>query len=848
VGEASRKAAAARVDRGLPRIHTVVFAAEQRDEIACACPELLDVCDAHGEFRILFADTLDQAVVSLAADSASRWQAVLVPDDVLRYQGVVGLDRLREQAAQFVDRPETGVGPAESPYFLVVGEEASGKSAVAADLVLSRPGQVAYHFIERGAGDHDDPELILDSLAEQLRRIFALPRGDAGRGSARERLDDVLTRVERSLGPGQKAVLVIDGLDRAFGTGARFHRASALADFLPKRVPSGVRIVLTSRPGDHLDGIAALLSCQVIDLDAGFGRHEHEGQEEAFGRRTMKEDANASRQWDLKAAADFRSIATSLLHTWSQRRAPELDTEERLLGSVDQMYRHLVRAEAWDILAGDHELIRVAYVAKYNRGRYTQCDDVCQRMLDVARVLNRGDLEVAWLHEQAVLHHTLGRLEKSEQACLRGLLGVQGTGQEIEAHLLCRLGMVKRDQGWFSHAIDRFEQSARLKQALLAEAGDVMFTLGLQAEVLMELGDFEKSRRILEPSHQSVLEEAKTEKGLEHRVCALSLLLVRTLRKQGDYEKATRIALDAKGRAESINHALHLGQMLRECALCAQATDNWPGAADFFMEIDRAQACTRDAKSLPISETILTDVARGYLEHTRGNLAQARAFYEDAIRPDIKPANYQGEVLLALVSVQEALSGHDWATAATGVAVVQVNEPAALASAIGPLPWARRDVLKQALIVAAPVLHGVLGNRGAENVTSAPSRLRAEKVEEARRHLDRATELCRRLINRTSALFDVQYWFARARLVAGRLNELEGDLKECEKQYESAFLSYRLGTRFLARHLPGALIEGAKGVVDEEIRFHDLVRRVPPSSAKLAAALKSIEDLLIGGA
>ena len=79
----------------------------------------------------------------------------------------------------------------------------------------------------------------------------------------------LLRLISRGLN-GQKEVIYIDGLDEAFGSRGRFTHLS-LSEFLPRDdgpiLPNGIFIVLTSRPGNHLNWLIDLKLCQVETLD-----------------------------------------------------------------------------------------------------------------------------------------------------------------------------------------------------------------------------------------------------------------------------------------------------------------------------------------------------------------------------------------------------------------------------------------------------------------------------------------------------------------------------------------------------------------------------------------------------
>jgi WD40 repeat protein len=127
----------------------------------------------------------------------------------------------------------------------------------------------------------DAPRRMLLSLAERLWMEYGAP--------ARYELPELLTQIreglDRSLiaaqllrdtldhvslairGVSRRVVLWIDGLDEAFGPGKGEHDTPRLRQLLPNSLPDGVFIVLTSRPGDHLDWLSDPRFCARHWLD-----------------------------------------------------------------------------------------------------------------------------------------------------------------------------------------------------------------------------------------------------------------------------------------------------------------------------------------------------------------------------------------------------------------------------------------------------------------------------------------------------------------------------------------------------------------------------------------------------
>src|SRR5688572_8453483 len=210
-------------DKSLPRIHTIIVHPNQKD----VPPEL---SDQYAELRVFKAWTLDEAIQRILVDEQTRWGDIPDFHEVLhRHHEYVGRDWLKRQVEMAIENTVSEHGPA---YILITGKPGTGKSAFVAHQVSSQVGTV-YHFIRRGEGNLDDPEILLNSLTAQLRRIYALPmRVEERNLSAPDMFHRMLKQVSRKLENGQHQVIWIDGLDEAFGPTGRFSDRS-LSEFIP---------------------------------------------------------------------------------------------------------------------------------------------------------------------------------------------------------------------------------------------------------------------------------------------------------------------------------------------------------------------------------------------------------------------------------------------------------------------------------------------------------------------------------------------------------------------------------------------------------------------------------------
>ena len=851
-------------DRALPRIHTILFAKEQLKDVEKTPVDTKT--EPHDRFQPHFVGSLEESAYRLALNTRSRWPRIVdQASDLNRFRSPVGLDHEKKEVTAFLGAESGG-------YQLIRGRQFVGKSTFASHLIKECPWPVAYHFIRSDRDNWDDPEIVLSSLTDQLRLLFALPGREDGQGkTAVEKFRAVLHMAGNLLEDDptrhdQRAVVILDGLDHAFGLEKRC-QAQLLKDLLPRQLPARVKVILTSRPGGHLhhercpsydpiefepwrtrvaspgtDGeternaetltmisndktlsealwalsvftepvpLAALrfvrpditsktwkneiipyfTRIRIVD-SFDFGElgaledHYVVGpyfREPAYRLVPDEGVAHTRKTLHRRAASYYRKVAEGLARGRDLAKAPEWDADGRWMHSVDQLFDHLWRAEAWEDLLDveHHPMIHNAGVVKYIWGYYKQCEDVVDRMLDAAARLDREEIQAEWRHAQAVLYHTQGKLAEAEEACEAGRKLIAQSRRPFErndprllkAHLLCRRGMVLRDQGRYRAAMDQFRKSAELKRAADADPDDVLYNMSLYAETLAELGGFDEAEKILEPALESVQKNALQKKGVVHRVCSFTPLFARVLRKQGQYTKGELLTANARALARDLPHWLHLVQNLREAALLAMATPSldcdWGSAERSFQEIEQSSRFAKSVEYLPASETTRTQLTRGYFHHMRHNLSEARRCYKDAVAPDLIPSNYQGEILLGALGLQESLK----------------------------------------LTVKSP--------------------------DEPRDHLERGIKRCESLLAKSPEAFEAAYYLARAHLVTGRLREVNGHADAAEACYRSARLHREAAWRLCS----------ASGVCDEELQFLELIGCTLAPTAQFSAALECARDL-----
>ncbi|WP_321477868.1 SpoIIE family protein phosphatase [uncultured Paludibaculum sp.] len=126
-------------------------------------------------------------------------------------------------------------------YFIIRGSPGQGKTALACRLIAS--ANYVHHFINR-MGGRDEPRLILLSLLAQLDPAGSAELKGESLATLTKAFEDCLRRVA---GVRKPLVLVVDALDE-------LPESPADPPFLPaETLPEGVFVVVTSRPGHHLN-------------------------------------------------------------------------------------------------------------------------------------------------------------------------------------------------------------------------------------------------------------------------------------------------------------------------------------------------------------------------------------------------------------------------------------------------------------------------------------------------------------------------------------------------------------------------------------------------------------------
>jgi len=161
----------------------------------------------------------------------------IIPD---KHKDIVGRKNIKKLVREFIEQHTKGV-------FLITGEPGIGKTALMANLVQERVGDV--YFFYRHTSGLRSPDECLKQLYHQLlskhnlsNEVTIFDPKDF-RAYFEELLFKISTRIS---GNSQKEVIIIDALDEAGSGRDHVTAIEALPDFLPE----GIFFVLSSRPGN----------------------------------------------------------------------------------------------------------------------------------------------------------------------------------------------------------------------------------------------------------------------------------------------------------------------------------------------------------------------------------------------------------------------------------------------------------------------------------------------------------------------------------------------------------------------------------------------------------------------
>ncbi len=166
--------------------------------------------------------------------------------------GFVGRKWLFDAIAEFTRRQPRG-------YFILRGDPGIGKSAFLAQMV-KRDGHI-HHFNVRAEGIRS-PERFLSNLCSQLIATYRLDYSSLPADATQDSrfLNSLLDKVAARLGPGAKAVLLVDALDEA-DSSVLTPGANPL--YLPLSLPPGIFMILTTRR----ESLGLRIDCEQQTLD-----------------------------------------------------------------------------------------------------------------------------------------------------------------------------------------------------------------------------------------------------------------------------------------------------------------------------------------------------------------------------------------------------------------------------------------------------------------------------------------------------------------------------------------------------------------------------------------------------
>ncbi len=230
--------------------------------------------------RLCFQETFAGLVADLRVQQSQR--EGFVPKrfvEALQHQyksdGFKGRRWLFEHIQEILEARKNGLVVLEAgPGF--------GKTAFLLELIRQYGGRqlgpawvLGWHILRRDHRDWLPTATIASQLEWQLRDrlLMPLPAGESKAVTSQTApavLRQVLEEAKEKLKTAdQKLLVVIDGLDEAFGSNTPVvhdrDQRWMLQDLFPNPLPDGVFILLTSRPGDHLEQFGHRSDLVIID-------------------------------------------------------------------------------------------------------------------------------------------------------------------------------------------------------------------------------------------------------------------------------------------------------------------------------------------------------------------------------------------------------------------------------------------------------------------------------------------------------------------------------------------------------------------------------------------------------
>ena len=128
----------------------------------------------------------------------------------------------------------------------------AGKTALASWFVTHPPAgvEVVSFFITGRLAGQADGDTFLDAMIEQLRAIESVSDGPAVAAGARVGawLSLLAIAAAQAEERGRRLIIVVDGLDEDDAGASAPRGGASIASLLPRRLPRGVQVIVTSRP------------------------------------------------------------------------------------------------------------------------------------------------------------------------------------------------------------------------------------------------------------------------------------------------------------------------------------------------------------------------------------------------------------------------------------------------------------------------------------------------------------------------------------------------------------------------------------------------------------------------
>jgi class 3 adenylate cyclase/tetratricopeptide (TPR) repeat protein len=419
---------------------------------------------------------------------------------------------------------------------------------------LLHRGAVIGRIFWRGALEHLSPELEVEALLDNLL------------------LRDFVLAEPRSTIIGERAYKFKHVLIREVGYGGltkaeRAQLHARFAEWLGERAGEELLEIRAY----HLDH-AAQLQAELDGATPPALAAEAAAALEEAGRRALAREANRSARKLLLRSVELEATLERRYHAaraaWRMSELPTVSVEMKaVLESARTAGDSMIEGKALTALAevallreGDlakaTELVDAALEALPADGRFSALEvrgriafwvgdfetqeRIVAEALEIARRLERKDLEAHALDALASVYSHLGRLDEAEEVLLHGLELAEESGSIVaRAQALRSLGSLRLEKKETGLGEELLEEA----KALFAEVGDAWMlgrTLNSLAWAAVERGDDRKAEHRLRDA-------IKVLKPLEDRgaLCESQRALAEVLIRVGRLDEAERVALEA---------------------------------------------------------------------------------------------------------------------------------------------------------------------------------------------------------------------------------------------------------------------------------------------------------------